>query len=179
MSRTIRGVKNLRLANLVGFLACAGLLGYAYYTQFVLGLEPCPLCIFQRIGIFSLGVVFLVAAAHGARGWGRYVYGVLIGLASLITIGISARHIWVQAQPPGSVPSCGAPLDVLWQFTPVFEVIKKVLTGGGECQEVNWQFLGLAMPAWVLIAALALGVYGVLVNVRRGGPPALALATRS
>ena len=171
-------MKNIRLANLAGFIACAALLGYAYYSQFVLGLEPCPLCIFQRIGIFAIGVVFLVAAAHGARGWGRYVYGTLIGIASLATIGVSARHIWVQAQPPGSVPSCGAPLDVLWKFTPVFDVIKKVLTGGGECQEVNWRFLGLAMPAWVLIAAVALGVFGVLVNVRRGGAPALSLATK-
>jgi len=172
-------VKNPRLGNLVGFLACAGLLGYAYYSQFVLGLEPCPLCIFQRIGIFALGVVFLIAAAHGPKGWGRFVYGVLIAVAALATIGVSARHLYVQSLPAGAVPSCGAPLDVLWQFTPAIEVIKKVLTGGGECQEVNWRFLGLAMPAWVLICALVLGVFGVLVNVRRAGAPALKLATRS
>jgi protein dithiol:quinone oxidoreductase len=54
-----------------------------------------------------------------------------------------------------------------------------VLTGGGECQEVNWQFLGLAMPAWVLISAVVIGVAGVLANVRRPGPPALSLATKT
>jgi protein dithiol:quinone oxidoreductase len=172
-------VNNTRLANVLGFLACAGLLAYAYYTQFQLGLEPCPLCIFQRIGIFSLGVVFLVAALHNPRGWGRFVYGGLVGLSALATIGVAARHLYVQSLPPGAVPSCGAPLDVLWQFTPAFEVIKRVLTGGGECQEVNWQFLGLAMPAWVLIAALALGVAGVLANFRQPGRPALTLATKS
>jgi protein dithiol:quinone oxidoreductase len=53
---------------------------------------------------------------------------------------------------------------VLLQFTPVTEVIRKVLTGSGECTQVNWKFLGLAMPAWVLIWALLLGVMGVLTN---------------
>jgi len=74
--------------------------------------------------------------------------------------------VYVQSLPPGSLPSCGAPLAVLLKFTPVWEVIRKVLTGSGECGEVNWRFLGLAMPAWVLIWALALGVAGVVANAR-------------
>ena len=168
-----------RFANFIGFLACAGLMGYALYSQHVLGFEPCPLCIFQRIGVIAMGVVFLVAALHHPRGWGRYVYGGLVGLTSLATIGVAARHLYVQSLPAGSVPSCGAPLDVLIQFTPIIEIIKKVLTGGGECQEVNWQFLGLAMPAWVLISALVIGIAGVLANVRRPSAPALSLATRT
>ena len=158
---------NKRLANFAGFLACAGLMGYALYTQHVLGLDPCPLCIFQRIGVIALGLVFLVAAIHNPRRWGVYVYTVLIGLAALITIGISARHLYVQSLPEGAVPSCGAPLSVMWKFTPKFELIKKVLMGGGECQQVNWTFLGLAMPAWVLICALILGTWGVYANLRR------------
>jgi disulfide bond formation protein DsbB len=172
-------VINRRLANFVGFLACAGLMAYAYYSQHVLGFEPCPLCIFQRVGVISLGVVFLIAALHNPKGWGRFVYGSLIGLAALATIGVAARHLYVQSLPPGSVPSCGAPLDVLIQFTPLLEVVKKVLTGGGECQEVNWQFLGLAMPAWVLISALVIGVAGVLANVRGPTPPRFTLATKT
>jgi disulfide bond formation protein DsbB len=50
------------------------------------------------------------------------------------------------------------------------EVLVKVLTGSGECAKVTWSFLGLAMPAWVLIAALALGIYGLWVNLRRQVP---------
>jgi disulfide bond formation protein DsbB len=58
-------------------------------------------------------------------------------------------------------------LSVLVKFTPPIELIKKVLTGGGECAEVNWRFLGLAMPGWVLISTVVLGVFGVFANVRR------------
>ena len=172
-------MNNRRLANFAGFLACAGLIAYALYSQYGMGLDPCPLCIFQRVGVIALGFVFLVAAAHNPRGGGRFVYAGLIALAALATIGVAARHLYVQSLPPGAVASCGAPLGMLFKFSPWLDVIKKVLTGSGECHVVNWQFLGLAMPAWVLIWALALGVWGVLANVRRAsGGPRLALATK-
>lgn len=173
---------NRRLINFAGFIACVALLGYAYYTQYNLGLEPCPLCIFQRIGIAALGVVFLIAGLHNPRGWGAYVYAGLLGVASLTTIGVAIRHLYVQSLPPGTIPACGAPLDVLLQFTPVTEVIRKVLTGSGECSQVNWKFLGLAMPAWVLIWAAILGGIGVGTNIRprksRGAPRSADSAAR-
>ncbi len=161
-----------RLINFAGFIACVALLGYAYYVQYHLGIEPCPLCIFQRIGIAGLGLGFLIAGVHNPRGWGGGVYGVLIAALALATVGVAGRHLYVQSLPPGTIPSCGAPLDVLLQFTPVTEVIRKVLTGSGECSQINWKFLGLAMPGWVLICALALGAVGVLTNfrARRGRP---------
>ena len=61
---------------------------------------------------------------------------------------------------------------MLLKFTPLWEVVRKVLTGRGECSEVNWRFLGLTMPAWVLIWALLLGAVGVAANSRpaRTGP---------
>jgi len=155
-----------RLANFVGFALCAALIGSALYSQTHLGLEPCPLCIFQRIGIALLGLVFLAAAVHDPRDWGRYLYAVAIGLTALATLLVAARHVYVQSLPPGSLPSCGAPLSVLLQFTPVWQVVRKVLTGSGECSEVNWRFLGLAMPAWVLIWALLLAGAGALSNLR-------------
>jgi protein dithiol:quinone oxidoreductase len=157
-------LKNRRLVNFAGFFACVGLLAYALYAQFDLGVDPCPLCIFQRVGVAALGVVFLIAALHNPRGWGTRAYAVLLAVAALATIGVAARHLYVQHLPPGSLPSCGAPLGVMLKFSPFFDVIRKVLSGSGECSEVNWRFLGLAMPAWVLICALVLGAFGVTAN---------------
>jgi protein dithiol:quinone oxidoreductase len=165
-------VPTRRLSNLVGFAVCAALLAYALYAQFYQGLEPCPLCIFQRIGVALLGLAFLAAALHHPHGGGRYGYALLIALAALATAGVAARHLYVQSLPPGTLPSCGAPLAVLLKFTPVWQVIRKVLTGSGECAVVSWRFLGLAMPAWVLIWALLLGAAGLTVNLRRAGSAA-------
>jgi disulfide bond formation protein DsbB len=158
---------NRRLLNFAGFGACVGLLAYALFAQYELGLDPCPLCIFQRIGIAVLSVVFLLAALHNPKGWGTRVYAVLIATAALLAIGVAGRHVYVQHAPAGAIPSCGAPLAVLIKFTPPIELIKRVMSGSGECSEVSWTFLGLAMPTWVLICALILGVFGVVANVGR------------
>jgi disulfide bond formation protein DsbB len=158
-----------RAVNLAGGLAGIAMLAYAFYSQYHDALEPCPLCMFQRFGVAAMTVVFLVAAAHHPRARGAYVYAALIALTALVTIGVAGKHVYIQHQPPGSVPACGAPLDVLLQMFSVSEVIAKVLRGGGECAVVNWTFLGLAMPAWVLICAVILGAAGVVANTRVAG----------
>jgi disulfide bond formation protein DsbB len=159
-----------RSANAFGFLACAALLSYAYYAQFALHLEPCPLCIFQRVGVFATGLIFGLAAAHDQGGWPRRIYAGLLGLAALATGAVALRQLYIQSLPPGSVPACGASLDFMLKVFPLNEVLVKVLTGSGECATINWRFLGLAMPAWVLIAALSLGAWGVWTNLRRWPP---------
>jgi disulfide bond formation protein DsbB len=159
-----------RAANFLGLLACAALLAYAYYAQYVLHLEPCPLCIFQRVGIFAIGVIFAVAAAHDPAGWGRRVYAGLLTVAALATIGVALRHLYIQSLPPGTIAACGASLDFMLKVFPLTEVLVKVLTGSGECAKIEWRFLGLAMPAWVLIAAIVLGAYGLWANLPRRPP---------
>jgi protein dithiol:quinone oxidoreductase len=155
-----------RVANAVGFIVCAGLLAYALYAEHVLGLAPCPLCIFQRVAVIVAGILFLIAALHDPGRVGARVYGVLLGLAASGGVLIAARHIWIQAQPPGTVAACGADLDYLLEIMPVTEVVTKVLTGSGECGKVDWTLLGLSMPWWVLISLVALGAWGLFVNLR-------------
>lgn len=156
-----------RIGNLIGFIVCAALMGYALYAQHVLGLEPCPLCVFQRVAVISVGVLFLVAALHNPGRTGSRVYAALLLVAVIAGIGLSSRHIWIQSQPPGTVASCGASLDYLMDILPVTEVITRVLTGSGECGKVDWTLLGLSMPWWVLFALVALGVWATLVNLRK------------
>ena len=154
-----------RNLNLLGFLGCVGLLAYAIYVQGVLKVEPCPLCIFQRVGVAACGLVFLLAWLHNPPAWGARVYAALVMLAALLTMAVAARHIWIQHLPDDAVPACGAGLGFLLQEFPVADVIRKVLTGSGECHQVNWVFLGLSMPTWVLLAAAALGTLGGWANL--------------
>ena len=126
------GLLARRPVNFAGFLICAALIAYALYAQLHLGLEPCPLCIFQRIGIAALGVLFLIAALHNPGRSGARVYAVLVGLAALATIAVAARQLYIQHLPPGAIPSCGAPLSMMLKFMPLTTVIRKVLTAAGN-----------------------------------------------
>jgi len=153
-----------RALNLFGFAVCAAMLAYAYHVQYQLRIEPCPLCIFQRIGIAVLGLILLLAGLHLPRRSGAHVYSVLLAVASLTTASVAARHLWIQHLPAGAVAACGASLQFLLKIFPLTEVITKVLTGSGECHEINWSMLGLSMPAWVLMAALGFGALGVYAN---------------
>src|SRR5688572_10827170 len=150
--------------NLTCALVCVGMLGYAIYSEKVLGFVPCPLCMFQRVCIAVLGLVFLVAGLHRARRTGAFVHSGLIFLAAAATTWVAGRHVWIQHQPAGTVPACGAPLDNLLQMFPLLEVIRKVMTGGGECGVVDWTLLGVSMPGWVLIAAVTMGLIGIVNN---------------
>ncbi|MBT8136385.1 MAG: disulfide bond formation protein B [Gammaproteobacteria bacterium] len=158
-----------RQVNLGGALTCAGLMACALYFQHVVGLDPCPLCVFQRIAVIALGIVFLVAFIHRSAGWGRYIYAVLFFLAGGFGAAVAARHVWIQNLPPDQVPACGPSLDYMLDTFPLADVLKKVFVGSGECAEVVWQFLGLSMPAWVLVWCVALGLAGVANSLRRPG----------
>jgi protein dithiol:quinone oxidoreductase len=155
-----------RTANALGLLACAWLIAYALYAQYHLHLEPCPLCLFQRFTVFGLAAVFLLALAHRPERTGARAYALLVLVVAGAGVAISARHIWIQFQPAGSVPSCGPSLGYLFDIMPAFDVVKKVFSGSGECARIDWTLLGLSMPWWTAFAMAALGAWGVLANWR-------------
>ncbi len=158
-----------RLGNLAGALGCAGLIAYALYAQHVLGLAPCPLCVFQRVAVIATGAGFLLAALHAPRGGGRRVYGLLIAAAAAAGVGIASRHVWLQNLPPEKVPACGPGLDFMLDTFALGEVVNMVFSGSGECAEISWSFLGLSMPAWVAITCAGLAAFALWVNW--GGAP--------
>ncbi|MEL6199222.1 MAG: disulfide bond formation protein B [Pseudomonadota bacterium] len=164
-----------RMGNALTAFACFGLLAFALYSQYVLELYPCPLCIFQRIAVAGLGLVTLIAALHNPARVGTIVYTALALAAGGLGVGIAARHVWLQNLPPDQVPACGAGLDYMLDTLPLTSVVRQVLTASGECAEVSWRLFGLTMPTWVVIAVSALLLWVLVVNTRlpRRTAPAL------
>ncbi|MGY0558470.1 MULTISPECIES: disulfide bond formation protein B [unclassified Lysobacter] len=161
-------VSKFRLRFLLGFVACAGLIGYALYTQFHGGLLPCPLCIFQRVAFAALGLVFMVGGLHAPGGaFGRRAYGVIALVVAGVGIAIAGNHVRLQHLPADQVPACGPGLDYMLEAMPISGVVRRVMTGSGECAEVDWTLLGLSMPTWSLIAFVALALWAVFVGFRR------------
>ena len=159
---------SFRAQFLLGAAACAALLGFAILVQLQGGLIPCPLCIFQRIAFAALGVVFLIGGLHAPRGiGGRRAYGMVALAAAAIGIGTAGRHVWIQHLPPDQVPSCGPGLDYMRELMPMTSVIRKVLTGSGECARVDWNFLGMSMPEWSLLSFGLLALWAICAMLRK------------
>ena len=158
---------NRRLLNLAGFLACAGMMGFALYAQYVLLLDPCPLCVFQRIATIMLGAVFLIAALHNPGAIGSRVYSGLVLLTAGFGVGVASWHVYLQNLPKDKVPSCGPGFDYIMENFALFDAFSLIFKGSGECADVVWRLLGLSMPTWVIIGLGGLGIAGIWNNLRK------------
>jgi len=145
-----------RLWFTLGFIACFSMLAVGAYFQFVEDMQPCPLCISQRIAILITGIIFLIAVLHNPLQKGIQRYAISGTVAALVGASISARHIWIQNLPADEVPECSPGLSYIFENFPLTETLKLMLNGTGECAEILWTFLGLSIPGWTLIAFIGL-----------------------
>lgn len=155
-----------RLAFALGFLACAGLLGWAFWLQYGEGLEPCPLCMFQRLVFVVIGVIFLVGTLHEPGRVGAWIYAFVLLVASGAGAALAGRQVWLQSLPKDQVPACGMGLSYMLDTMPFVDVIRRVLEGTGECAEKAWEFLGLSIAGWTLAIFVAIAFIGIAL-VRR------------
>jgi disulfide bond formation protein DsbB len=131
-------------------------MGVALYMEHAMGLEPCNLCILQRVAVIATAIVALFAAIHGPNIVGIKIYASLGLLTSLSGAGLSGRQLWLQGLPADQVPACGPSLDYLVDIFPLTQVLSMVLEGDGDCAEVVWSFLGISIPGWTLVGFFGL-----------------------
>src|SRR6476660_5839601 len=143
--------KQLRIVFALIPVICASLIAFGIlYLQEELGLEPCPMCILQRIAFVAVGATALVAAIHGPRGWGLNVYAGLMLLFAIAGGGVAIRHSYLQHFPP-KVETCGTDLEYLLNTFSLAEAFPKIFAGTGSCSAVSWKFLALTIPEWGLV----------------------------
>ncbi len=162
-------IPNARIIFSLLFVGCISLIGVALFMEHQMGLEPCPLCILQRVMVILTGLVALVAAIHNPEVFGIKVYGGLVILSAATGGGVSARQLWLQSLPEDEVPACGASLDYMLDVFPLTDVLSMVLSGDGTCAEIVWTFLGISIPGWTLVGFLALvsiGAFQILRPIR-------------
>lgn len=151
----------------LGFVASFGLVGLALWIQQKYSLDPCPLCISQRMAFMALGGLFLLAALHGPKGKWRIAHGVLQIAATVVGAVIAARHIWIQAHPEEVMEECGAGFDFMVENFPASQTIQLIFNGSGECAKIDWTLLGLTIPQLSLIAFIGMAVYAVILAAKK------------
>lgn len=148
-------------------VASFGLIGVGLLLQHVVGLDPCPLCIFQRIAYFAVAFFALIAAWLSPRASSRW-FGVLVLASALAGAGIAGRHVWLQTQPAGL--SCGPGLQAMLENFPLTDVLPKVFRGSGDCAEAGWTLVGLTIAEWSLLWFAILSAATVALLARRSRP---------
>ena len=155
-----------RTVHSVTFLACAVLTGVALYMQYVMYLDPCPLCVVQRIAIIAAGISGLAAALHNPAGRGRWGYCIAVLAFALFGGGIAARHVYLQSLPADRIPECLPGIGFIIQNNPLVDALGIILAGTGECAETVWTMLGISIPGWTLIAFCVFAAAQVVVMIR-------------
>src|SRR5690554_7555629 len=103
---------SLRYGYAAGFLSCVGLMAAAYYFEYALFLDPCPLCMVQRLATVLTGVGFLLAfILHPKAGqqpnWPLRI-ALLFTLAAAIFAGWEVNlQAWRKGFPPEEFQECG------------------------------------------------------------------------
>ncbi len=147
--------------------ACLGALGAAYAAQYVWGLEPCILCLYQRAPYVLAGVLAIMGLFLGPGG--RAYVGAAAGVAFLIGAAIAAYHVGVEQHWWQAATACGVGAN---QGPLSFEEFRRGLSVKPviRCDQVAWTLFGLSMATYNVALSLGLAA-GSLAGawVLRGG----------
>lgn len=151
-----------RTGYILGFIACFAGVGLALWIQTRYNLEPCPLCISQRIVLMVLGLLFLIAAVM--PNFPRF-FALLQVTGALVGAGVAIRHWWIQAHKASIIADCGVGFDYMFENFPLKKALTLVFRGTGDCAAIDWTFLGLTIPQMALIAFIAMGIYAFFLSL--------------
>ncbi len=113
------------------------------FVQHALHVDPCSLCIVQRLTYLVCAVLAIAAfALHGRRS-GRVLCGLVL-VGALGGLSVAAYQVWLQAFPPAQ-SSCSAGFAMLLDDTPFEGAWRWLMDAPGDCREITFRILGLTM----------------------------------
>lgn len=124
----------------------------SFFSQYVMGLKPCSLCIYQRLGVMGVAFVSLLCLPFSLRSvWGKVLSTLLLLVPIISGLAVSIRHLYILYYP-NAVANCGPGFN-LWlrkmelNGMPMVGVFSKVLKNHARCDEIANLF-GLPLPVW-------------------------------
>ncbi|MFO3149046.1 disulfide bond formation protein B [Legionella pneumophila serogroup 1] len=135
----------------------------SFYLEYAVGLQPCPLCLMQRICVFILLGLMGVSLGTLKK---AHIVSLMQFLVACAGLYFSLRQLWLQSLPSDQAPACMPGLDVLIQYFPWQTVAKALFWGAGDCAEVTWTMFGISMPGWAAMYFLFMAIMGLFLFFR-------------
>ena len=151
----------------LGAVACFATVALALVIQTKYNLEPCPLCITQRMFFMGLGILFLIGAFVKPASLLQKIFTFLQVVTALGGAGWAIRHWYLQANKESMVADCGVGFDYMFENFPLKKMFTLIFKGTGDCATIDWTFLGLTLPQLALITFIAFGVYAVWLGFKK------------
>jgi disulfide bond formation protein DsbB len=146
---------------LIAFISLSALAG-AYFFQYVVGLAPCPLCLYQRIPhaiLVALGLAILALSRKPKLAAGAIFLASLIYLASASVAFYHAgveQHWWASF-----LEACTAQIDS--KSDNLLQQIEQ--TRAVRCDSVPWQMFGVSMAGYNAILSLIMALYAFVAAI--------------
>lgn len=135
----------------------SGSLLAAYIAQYVFDLQPCILCLYQRIPFFMIIPLALLSII--LKGQIRLALIFLSGLSLLATGSIAAYHVGVEQGIFHMTDGC---IDNSEKVSSVKEMTEQLLGKANvPCNQITFRLMGISMAAWNMLFSLFLGFYVV------------------
>lgn len=125
-------------------------IGTSFYLQHLRNMEPCPLCLMQRlcaIFILILSIAHLVNSKPSRSK--TLIRSQFVFAAAGLYFAI--RQLWLMSLPHDQIPACVPGLTILIHYFPWKDVANALFWGSGDCTEITWSWLGISLPMWSLL----------------------------
>lgn len=149
--------------SLIAAAGSAALLAGAFAFQYIGGMAPCQLCLWQR---WPHGAAVLIGVIVLLTGW-RW-FALLGAAAAATTAGIGVFHVGVEQKWWAGLASCSgnsiAGISATDLLNPDINVAPVV-----RCDAIAWQLMGISMAGWnVIISALLVLVWIAAFRATKG-----------
>jgi len=130
----------------------------ALFFQYFWGLEPCIMCVYQRLAIATILLAGVIGALAPSMMFTRLIAYGLWGVGAIWGLIIALEHVEIQANS-GSLFFICEYIPNFPTWAPLHEWLPSLFEATGDCGEISWQLLNYSMPQWMV---MVYGVYTLL-----------------
>lgn len=155
MLNTLAALPRQRASWALLSLSAIGLMIAALVFQYGYDLGPCVMCIYIRVAVCAIAIGALLAALAPGNAMMR-----LLGwIGWIVGAGWGAKIAWQlvekQSTPPEGFGLFGASCDFIPDFPawlPLHQWMPALFEPTGDCTDKAWEWLGVTMAQWSLVA---------------------------
>lgn len=122
----------------------------ALYFQYGMNLEPCIMCIYQRVAIWAIFLAGVIGSIGFHFVLTRLLAYALWATGSIWGLFIAIEHVEMQSASFSLFFSCEF-IPNFPSWAPLHQWIPEIFEATGDCGKISWEFLGYSMPQWMIV----------------------------